>query len=190
MHGTRNHGGRSATAATNAKMPQANTSTQIGTTIFCAASMPTRFAARSNATSNKILFHCFAMYSPGACPFSINCASQTLYTWLARSPASIRRCQQHGVHMASQVPSLDSAVPPARNQDQRRKQENRSAPASGKSPTLPEFAFVGGKIFSQAQTSLRHSTSALHFGRHSTIIFYRWASHARRNRAVLSTAQS
>src|SRR6266567_206928 len=103
MHGTRNHGGRSATAATNAKMPQANTSTQIGTTIFCAASMPTRFAARSNATSNKILFHCFAMYSPGACPFSINCASQALYTWLARSPASMRRCHQHGTRINAEI---------------------------------------------------------------------------------------
>src|SRR5207245_8115500 len=47
-------------------------------------------------TSNKMLFHCFARYRPGAWPLSISCASQALYTWLARSPASIRRCQKHG----------------------------------------------------------------------------------------------
>src|SRR6266567_847393 len=124
MHGTRNHGGRSATAATNAKMPQANTSTQIGTTIFCAASMPTRFAARSNATSNKILFHCFAMYSPGACPFSINCASQAVYTWLARSPASIRRCHQQGISTSDESKKIAARTP------RENRQPSRSLPSS------------------------------------------------------------
>ncbi len=103
IHGVRNHGGRSVTVATNAKTPQKNTSTQIGTRIFCAASMPTKPAARSNATSNKTLFHWFAMYSPGACPFSINCASHALYTWLARSPASIRRCHQQGIRTIAEM---------------------------------------------------------------------------------------
>src|SRR6266446_4556996 len=116
MHGTRNHGGRSATAVPNAKTPQKNTSRQIGTTIFCAALMPTRFAARSNATSNKILFHCFAMYSPGACPFSINCASQALYTWLARSPASIRRCHQQGIRSNAEMKKIAKILPREKRQ--------------------------------------------------------------------------
>src|SRR5713226_279897 len=103
MQGVRNHGRRSATAATNAKTPQKKISTQAETTIFCAAARPTRSATRSSATSNKTLFHCFAMYSPGACPFSINCASQALYTWLARSPASMRRCHQHGTRISPEI---------------------------------------------------------------------------------------
>src|SRR6267154_2588693 len=90
MHGVSNHGGRSVTTRTNAKTPQKKTSTQIETTIFCAAASPTSFAARSNIRSNKMLFHCFTMYRPGACPLAINCASQVLYTWLARSPAAFR----------------------------------------------------------------------------------------------------
>jgi hypothetical protein len=65
--------------------------------------------------------------------------------------------------MARQVSCLDSAVPPGRNQNQGGNQENRSDSPSGKSPTRPGFAFIGGKILSQAQPSLRHSTSALHF---------------------------
>src|SRR6266704_1948173 len=105
MQGVRNQGGRSAIVRINANTPQKKTSTQSETTIFCAAAIPKRFAVRSNATSNKILFHCFAMYSPGACPFSINCASQALYTWLARSPASIRRCHTHGT---TSVPDRNS----------------------------------------------------------------------------------
>src|SRR5216684_4484407 len=97
MQGARNHGGRSVIVRINAKTPQKKTSTQIETTIFSAAATPARFAVRSNSTSNKTLFHCFAMYSPGACPFSINCASHALYTWLARSPASMRRCHTQGI---------------------------------------------------------------------------------------------
>src|SRR6266478_462506 len=103
MQGVRNQGGRSAIAATNATTPQKKTSTQIDTTIFCAAPSPTRFATRSSVTSNKILFHCSATYSPGACPFSINCASHALYTWLARSPASIWRCHQHGTRINAEI---------------------------------------------------------------------------------------
>src|SRR6266480_4715959 len=97
MQGVKNHGGRSVTAATNAKTPQRKISTQAETTIFCAAARPTRFATRSSATSKRTFFHCFARYNPGACPFSINCASHELYAWLARSPASMRRCHKHGI---------------------------------------------------------------------------------------------
>jgi len=87
----------------NAKTPQKKTKTQIDTAIFCAAASPTRFATRSSATSNKTLFHCFVMYSPGACPFAINCASHALYTWLAKSPASMRRCHQHGTRITAEI---------------------------------------------------------------------------------------
>src|SRR6266699_5328461 len=114
MQGVRNHGGRSAIARINANTPQKKTSTQSETTIFCPAAIPKRFAVRSNATSNKILFHCFAMYSPGACPFSINCASQALYTWLARSPASIRRCHQQGIGSSAEIKKT-AARPPREN---------------------------------------------------------------------------
>src|SRR2546427_973346 len=103
MHGVSNQGGRSVTVRMNAKTPQKKTSTQIDTTIFCAAAKPTRLATRSNVTSNKTLFHCFAMYTPGACPFATNCASQALYTWLARSPASIRRCHTHGTRISTEI---------------------------------------------------------------------------------------
>src|SRR6266571_2186771 len=105
IHGASNQGGRSVTVRMNAKTPQKKTSTPIDTTIFCAAASPTTFATRSSVTSNKILFHCFAMYSPGASPLAINCASQALYTWLARSPASIRRCHTHGT---TSVPDRNS----------------------------------------------------------------------------------
>src|SRR6266436_6918010 len=145
MHGTRNHGGRSATAVPNAKTPQKNTSRQIGTTIFCAALMPTRFAARSNATSNKTLFHCFAMYSPGACPFSINCASQALYTWLARSPASIRRCHQQGIRSSEEMKK--TAMIPSRED----RQSARSLP-----PSRVMFSAKPGPHFG---TPLPHSDS-------------------------------
>src|SRR6266700_1131362 len=103
MQGVRNHGRRSVMVRMNANTPQKKTSTQIETTIFCPAAIPKRFAVRSNARSNKILFHCLAMYSPGACPFSINCASQALYTWLARSPASMRPCHQHGTRINAEI---------------------------------------------------------------------------------------
>src|SRR5216683_6525561 len=103
MQGARNHGGRSVTAATNAKTPQKKISTQAETTIFCAAVSPTRFATRSSATSNRTFFHCFAMYNPGACPFSINCASHALYAWLARSPDSMRRCHKHGTRINAEI---------------------------------------------------------------------------------------
>src|SRR6266851_872464 len=103
MHGVRNQGGRSAIVRMNANTPQKKTRTQIETTIFSAAPKPKRFATRSNATSNKILFHCFARYSPGACPFSINCASHALYTWLARSPASMCWCHQHGTRINAEI---------------------------------------------------------------------------------------
>src|SRR5882762_8900952 len=116
MQGARNHGGRSVTAATNAKTPQKKISTQAGTTIFCAAVSPTRFATRSSATSNRTLFHCFAMYNPGACPFSINCASHALYTWLARSPASIRRCHQHGTRISAEIARAATNCPPENRQ--------------------------------------------------------------------------
>src|ERR1700719_3286228 len=95
--GVRDHGDRPVTAATNAKTPQKKISTQAETTIFCAATRPARFATCSNATSNRTFFHCFEMYKPGACPFSINCASHALYAWLARSPASTRGCHKHGI---------------------------------------------------------------------------------------------
>src|SRR5712691_11892143 len=124
MQGVRNQGGRSVIVRINRNTPQKKTSTQSETTIFCAAAIPKRFAVRSNATSNKILFHCFAMYSPGACPFSINCASQTLYTWLARSPASIRRCQQHGIGSSAEIKKT-AASPPREN-----RQPARSLPSS------------------------------------------------------------
>src|SRR5260370_36985235 len=103
MQGVRNQGGRSVIVRMNANTPQKKTSTQIETTIFCAAAKPRKFATRSSATSNKTLFHCFAMYSPGACPFSINCASHALYTWLARSPAAMRRCHQHGTRINAEI---------------------------------------------------------------------------------------
>src|SRR6266852_2136125 len=111
MQGVRNQGRRSVIVRMNANTPQKKTSTQIEMTIFCAAAKPTKFATRSSATSNKTLFHWFAMYSPGACPFSINCASHALYTWLARSPASIRRCQKQGIRSTtdkSRMRSLNS----------------------------------------------------------------------------------
>src|SRR5204862_7364760 len=97
MQGVKNHGGRSVTAATNAKTPQRKISTQAETTIFCAAARPTRFATRSNTTSKRTFFHCFAKYNPGACPFSINCASQELYQWLAMSPLSMCRYHKHEI---------------------------------------------------------------------------------------------
>src|SRR2546428_1798967 len=103
IHGASNQGGRSVTVRMNVKTPQKKTSTPIDTTIFCAAASPTTFATRSSVTSNKILFHCFAMYSPGASPLAINCASQALYTWLARSPASIRRCHTHGTRISTEI---------------------------------------------------------------------------------------
>src|SRR5712692_3710938 len=106
MHGARNHGRLSVIAPINAKTPQKTISTQAETIIFCAAAMPTKFAALSSATSNKTLFHCFTMYSPGACPFSINCASHALYTWLARSPASIRRCHQDGTRVNAEIAKM------------------------------------------------------------------------------------
>src|SRR6267143_4307425 len=99
MQGVRNHGGRSVTAATNAKTPQKKPSTPAETTIFSAAAMPTRFAARSSTTSNKTLFHCFAMYSPGACPFPINCASHVYNAWLAQL---IGKGQAPGLYIAKQ----------------------------------------------------------------------------------------
>src|SRR6266481_1767175 len=105
IHGVRNHGGRSVTVRMSANTPQKKTSTQAETTTFSAAGRPNKSAARSNATSNKILFHCFAMYSPGACPFSISCASHALYTWLARSPASMRGRHQHGTRINAEIPS-------------------------------------------------------------------------------------
>ena len=80
MQGARSHGGRSVTTPMNAKTPQKNVSTQTETTVFCAAANPTAFAACTISTSNKTLFHCLAMYSPGAWPFSISCASHALYT--------------------------------------------------------------------------------------------------------------
>src|SRR5215472_12142275 len=97
MHGVRNHGGCSVNALTKANTPQKNVSTQAETAIFSAATKPTIFASPSSVTSNKMLFHCLAIDSPGAFPFSINCASQALYTWLARSPASMCWCQKHGI---------------------------------------------------------------------------------------------
>src|SRR5713226_1267447 len=103
MQGVRNQGRRSVIVRMNANTPQKKTSTQIEMTIFCAAAKPTKFATRSSATSNKTLFHWFAMYSPGACPFSINCASHALYTWLARSPASMRRCHTHGTRIKAEI---------------------------------------------------------------------------------------
>src|SRR6266705_719428 len=103
MHGARSHGGRSVTTPMNAKTPQKKVSTQTETTIFWAAANPRAFAVCSISTSNKILFHCLAMYSPGACPFSIIFASHALYTWLARSPASIRRCHQHGTRINAEI---------------------------------------------------------------------------------------
>src|SRR5260370_4556070 len=106
MQGVRNHGGRSVIVRMNANTPQKKTSTQIETTTFSAAPKPVRFATRSSATSNKTLFHCFTMYSPGACPFSINCASHALYTWLARSPASIRRCHQDGTRVNAEIAKM------------------------------------------------------------------------------------
>src|SRR5712692_2880381 len=103
IHGVKNQGGRSVIVRMNANTPQKKTKTQIDTAIFCAAASPTRFATRSSTTSNKTLFHCFVMYSPGACPFGINCASQALYTWLARSPASMRRCHMHGTRISAEI---------------------------------------------------------------------------------------
>src|ERR1700740_153358 len=87
----------------NAKTPQKKTNTQIETTIFCAVAIPKRFATRTSATSNKTLFHCFVMYSPGACPSSINCASHALYTWLAKSPASILLCHTQGMRISAET---------------------------------------------------------------------------------------
>src|SRR5258708_39812334 len=103
IHGVRNQGGRSVIVRMNEKTPQKKTSTQIDTATFCAAANPTRFASRGSATSNKILFHCFAMYSPGACPLAINCASHALYTWLAKSPASMRRFHTHGTRTRAEI---------------------------------------------------------------------------------------
>src|SRR2546425_868521 len=101
--GASNQGGRPVTVRMNAKTPQKKTTTPIDTTIFCAAASPTTFATRSSAKSNKFFFHGFAMYPPGACPFATNCASHALYTWLARSPASIRRCHTHGTRISTEI---------------------------------------------------------------------------------------
>src|SRR5712671_3065420 len=65
--------------------------------------------------------------------------------------------------MARQIPCLDSPMPPARNQKQCGNEENRKDSPSGKTPIRREFSFIRSKIFSQAQTSLRHSTSARNF---------------------------
>src|SRR5260370_36656936 len=114
--GVRNQGGSTVTVRMNANTPQKKISTQTDTTIFSAAARPTRFPTRSSATSSKILFHCFAMYSPGACPFSMSCASHALYTWLARSPASMRGCHQHGTRINTEIANLAIICDPKRRQ--------------------------------------------------------------------------
>src|SRR6266446_912100 len=116
MQGVRNHGGRSVTVRINANAPQKKTSTQAETTTFSAAASPNKFATRSNATSNKMLFQRLAMYRPGACPFSISCASHALYTWLARSPASMRRCHQHGTRINAEIENPAITCDPKRRQ--------------------------------------------------------------------------
>ncbi len=62
------------------------------------------------------------------------------------------------IDVARQIPCFDPPVPHAGNENQRGNHENRDNPPSGKSPTRREFAFILGKILSQAQTSLQRTT--------------------------------
>src|SRR5216683_3543103 len=102
-HGRRNQGARLAAAARRANTPQKKINTQRLTTSFCAIANPNALPNFSSSRSNRTLFHCLAKYSPGASPFSINCASQALYAWLPRSPASMRRCQKQGTQRAKEI---------------------------------------------------------------------------------------
>src|SRR6266851_5107545 len=102
-HGRRNQGARLAAAARRANTPQKKINTQRLTTSFCARANPNALPNFSSSRSNRTLFHCLAKYSPGASPFSINCASQALYAWLPRSPASMRRCQKQGTQRAKEI---------------------------------------------------------------------------------------
>src|SRR5579872_6292295 len=95
-HGTANHQFVPAAAKTNARAPQAKIRTAPDTAMRCAASKPTCRASHSNSRSNSTLVDWGTIWSPWTCPFEISDASQTLYTWLERSPAWIRDCQKQG----------------------------------------------------------------------------------------------
>jgi len=80
----------------SAKTPQKNTSTQIETTIFLSRRNANKVRRSQQHHVEQNVVPLPDDVQPGACPLAINCASQALYAWLARSPASTRRCQTHG----------------------------------------------------------------------------------------------
>jgi hypothetical protein len=100
-----NHGVRREMAQVTAKAPQKKSSTAAAVTTLSATCKPSKLPRPPSAASNKTLVHCRARYRLGACPRSTSCASQALYTWLPRSPASRRRCQKQGVSMAAEMAS-------------------------------------------------------------------------------------
>src|ERR1035438_8876112 len=66
---------------TNANAPQKNTSTASDTAMRWAAAAPKMCSKPLNIKSNRTLLDCRTSVKPGACPRSINCASQALYRW-------------------------------------------------------------------------------------------------------------
>src|ERR1035438_2286984 len=95
--GVRYHGGRKEAAAMKEKAPQKKTRTQRTTTILSAATNPNRLPSQVRPESTSTLFHWWARYKPGARPWVTNWANHALYVWLPRSPASMWRCQKHGI---------------------------------------------------------------------------------------------
>src|SRR5580700_5998019 len=103
MHGHKYHGGRCVAAYTSANIPQKKINTATETAIFSAAFSETTLPSASSQRSNSTLFHRCASQNPCACPRSTSCASQALYIWLPKSPATIVRCQKHGTSTATDV---------------------------------------------------------------------------------------